>query len=71
MKRIASRACLLGLSFDREDGTDIFLENVYWLSAVYTALYPKKREPFRTIAVSTSNPAIFRIFPAATPFTCM
>jgi hypothetical protein len=36
--------------FDSEDGGEIFLRNVCWLSTDYTALYP------RTTAVRTSNP---------------
>jgi hypothetical protein len=34
---------LLGLFFDSEDGGDIFLRNVGWLSADYTALYPRRQ----------------------------
>jgi hypothetical protein len=32
---------LLGLFFDPEDGGDMFLRNLCWLSTVYTALYPR------------------------------
>jgi hypothetical protein len=33
---------LLGLFFDLEDGGDIFLRNVSWLSMDYMALYPRR-----------------------------
>jgi hypothetical protein len=33
---------LLGLFFDTEDGGQIFLRNVGWLSTDYRALYPRK-----------------------------
>jgi hypothetical protein len=36
-------AFLHGLFFDPEGGSDIFLRNVCWLSADYTALYPKRQ----------------------------
>jgi hypothetical protein len=37
-------ACLLlGLSFDPEDGGDIFLQNVGGFSTDYTALYPRRQ----------------------------
>jgi hypothetical protein len=32
----------LGLFFDHEDGSDVFLRNVRCLSMVYTALYPRR-----------------------------
>jgi hypothetical protein len=38
---------LLGLFFDPEDGDDIFLRNVGWLSTDYTALY-HRRQNFST-----------------------
>jgi hypothetical protein len=31
-----------GSCFDPEDGGDLFLSNVGWLSTGYTALYPRK-----------------------------
>jgi hypothetical protein len=36
----------LGLFFDHEDGGDIFLWNVGWSLAVYTALYPRINNSF-------------------------
>jgi hypothetical protein len=33
---------LLGLFFNHEDGGDIFLQNISWLSIDYTALYPRR-----------------------------
>jgi hypothetical protein len=33
---------LFGIFFDIEDGTDIFLRNVGWLSTEYTALYSRR-----------------------------
>jgi hypothetical protein len=32
---------LLGFLFDLEDGDDMFLQNVGWLSMAYIVLYPK------------------------------
>jgi hypothetical protein len=43
-----SRCFLLGLYFDPEEGGDMFLRNVYWLSTEYTGLYPQKTELFKT-----------------------
>jgi hypothetical protein len=37
---------LLGLSFDAEDGSDMFLQNVCWFSTEYAALYPKTKNIF-------------------------
>jgi hypothetical protein len=34
---------LLRLFFDPEDGGDIFLRNIGWLSADYTTLYPRRQ----------------------------
>jgi hypothetical protein len=34
---------LLGLFFDSDDGADIFLRKVAWLSTDYMALYPRKQ----------------------------
>jgi hypothetical protein len=44
---------LLGLFFDPDDGGDMLLRNVGWLSTDYTALYPRKTELFMTTAVRT------------------
>jgi hypothetical protein len=33
---------LLALFFDPEDGGDVFLRNVWWLSTDYAALYPRR-----------------------------
>jgi hypothetical protein len=33
---------MLGLIFDSEDGSDMFLQNVGQLSTHYTALYPRR-----------------------------
>jgi hypothetical protein len=35
---------MLGLIFDLEDGVDMILRNVGWLSTDYTALYAGTRE---------------------------
>jgi hypothetical protein len=44
------------LLFDREDGGDVFLRNVGWLSAEYTGVISQKIELFVTTAVRTSDP---------------
>jgi hypothetical protein len=36
---------LLGLLFNHEDGGDMFLRNIGWLSTDYAALYPRGRHP--------------------------
>jgi hypothetical protein len=38
----ASACFLLDLFFDPEDGGEMFLQNIGWLSMDYTALYPKR-----------------------------
>jgi hypothetical protein len=43
-------------SFESEDGNDIFLRNVGWLSTKYMASYPKEIELFITTTVKTLNP---------------
>jgi hypothetical protein len=45
---------LLGLFFGPEDGSYMFLQNVIWLSTVYTALYPRTELSIIT-AVRISN----------------
>jgi hypothetical protein len=47
---------LFGLFFDAEDGRNMFLRNVGWLSADYAALYPR-RHNLIIIAVRTSDSA--------------
>jgi hypothetical protein len=42
-RRIIQAGFLLGFVFDHEDGSDIFLRNVGWLSTDYTALYPRRQ----------------------------
>jgi hypothetical protein len=46
MKQVANlmlrAGFLLGLVFDPEDGSDIFLRNIGSLSTAYMALYPRK-----------------------------
>jgi hypothetical protein len=41
MKNVTNRA-LLGLFFYPENGGDMFLRNVIYLSTNYTALYPRR-----------------------------
>jgi hypothetical protein len=43
MLRLFHTGLLLGLFFDPEDGGDIFLRNVVWLSTDYTTLYPRRQ----------------------------
>jgi hypothetical protein len=33
---------LFGVFYDLEDGGDIFIRNLGWISAEYTALYPRR-----------------------------
>jgi hypothetical protein len=40
---------LLSLFFDPEDGDNIFLQNVGWLSREYMALYPKSQYSFKNM----------------------
>jgi hypothetical protein len=42
MCTLLSTVIFLGLFFDPEDGSDVFLQNVGWLSLDYMALYPRK-----------------------------
>jgi hypothetical protein len=51
----AKAGFLLGLSFDPEDGGDMFLCNIGLFSTDYTALYPRNRL-FITIVSIFSNP---------------
>jgi hypothetical protein len=55
-------AFLFGLFFDPEDGEDIFLRNVGWLSMDYAALHPI------TTAVRTSYPAFITNFAVENSF---
>jgi hypothetical protein len=41
----------LGLFFDTEDGGDLFLRNVGWLSTDYTALFPRRENSSRTTVI--------------------
>jgi hypothetical protein len=41
---------LLNLFFQLEDGGDIFLRNVCWLSTNYKGVISQKTEPFKSIA---------------------
>jgi hypothetical protein len=53
-QRKAASCCtgfLLGIFFDPEDGGDMFLRNVGWLSADYTTLYPRRQNCFSVIPV--------------------
>jgi hypothetical protein len=43
---------LLGLFFDSEDGGEMFLQNVGWLSKDCTALYPRKQNPSTFVFVN-------------------
>jgi hypothetical protein len=50
MKQAASKAFFLfGLFFGPEDGEDIFLRNVAYLSTKYTALYPRTQTNARIV----------------------
>jgi hypothetical protein len=40
---------LLGLFFDHEDGGNMVLQNISWLSVDYTALYPEDRTLHKNI----------------------
>jgi hypothetical protein len=39
---------LLGLFFDSEDGGDMSLRNISWLSTYYKALYPRRQNSSKT-----------------------
>jgi hypothetical protein len=46
------RACLfIDLHYDSENGSDMFLRNLRWISPDYTALCPKRLELFKKIMV--------------------
>jgi hypothetical protein len=45
---------LLGLLFNPEDGGDMFLPDVGWLSTDYTALYPR-RQLFITLYIADNS----------------
>jgi hypothetical protein len=47
---------LLGLLFNHEDGGDMFLLSVRWLSMVYKVLISQEEELFIVSAMRTSNP---------------
>jgi hypothetical protein len=51
---------LLGSFIDPEDGGDMFLRNIGWLSTNYTALHPQ-RQLFIVTAVRTWNPASYSL----------
>jgi hypothetical protein len=46
---------LLTLFFDPEDGGDMFLINVGWLSTDYTALYRRKEYPLLRVIIQIKN----------------
>jgi hypothetical protein len=49
IKEGASRAgSLFGLFFDPEDGGDMLLQNVDWLSMDYTVFYPRRENSSET-----------------------
>jgi hypothetical protein len=47
---------LLGLFFDPEDVSNMFLQNIGLLSADYMLLHYRSQEHFITTAVRTNNP---------------
>jgi hypothetical protein len=44
-----------GLFFDPEDGSDMFIRNVGWLSTDYTALYPRRQNSSREESVAPAE----------------
>jgi hypothetical protein len=57
---------LLGLLFNAEDGGDMFLRNIGWLSTNYNGIISQKTELFTIITLGTTNPT--KITPVSSLF---